>query len=985
MSRDRSYDIAVTGVSGRFPGACDLRALWEALKEGRILTRRYARDELLRAGVPPEVADDADYVPVHGHLEGAERFDNALFGIGPREAELLDPQHRMMLEAAWAALEDAAVAPARAPATGVYASAAGSGYLRAMVAGGGLDPLALDDAVHGSEPDFLAGHIAYRLGLDGPAMAVQTACSSSLVAVHTAVQALLAGECDQALVVAAGVPYPQAGYLHVPGGIHSPSGRCRPFDAEADGVVAGSGVVCAVLRRLEDVPRDAPALYGTILGTAVNNDGAAKAGFFAPSPAGQERVIRAAVGAAGISAETIGYLEAHGTGTRLGDPIEWEGASSALAAEGARPGGVAVGALKANIGHLDNAAGLAGLVKALLVLREGVVPPVAGYARMNPLLESEGSPLYVPDRCAPWGGPEPRRAGVSSFGIGGTNAHVVLEAAVPRGRTAAASRPSDGRVRLSLLSAADAGALDRTAAGLARYLSEAVPDPADVARTLATGRAELPERMAVAGRTREEIAGRLAAAPEAVRGRRPPEGAPPVILLFPGQGAQAPGMAAPPAEALPGFRRSLEDCLDAFGPDRPAGLEEALFDPAAGAEALAETESAQPALFAVGYAAAEALAGLGVAPVAVAGHSLGEITAACAAGALSLEDAARFVAARGRAMQGCPEGAMLAMGCGEDRARELMAGSGASVEIAAVNSEDGCVVAGAVEEVDAFAERVRGRVPVRRLASRRAFHSVLIAPAAGALRAAAAQMRAGRPAVPVAAGASGTLIEAGAVYDPGGLVEQALRPVRFADALRAIAERYPGAVAVEVGPGRALSAMAARAGLDTVPLAPGGADPAVEAAEALGALWTMGQPLDLASLAGEGRCVRLPTYPFGGRRRRAREAEPAAAPAPPCGPQPRPDPAGDRADAGGAPGGEVAQVLEQVWAELLGHERPSPDDDFFRMGGDSLLVTRIAREAGRRLGIRIPVRDLLLGRTLGGQITRVRELAEHGRAIRGTD
>ncbi|MFE2145415.1 beta-ketoacyl synthase N-terminal-like domain-containing protein, partial [Streptomyces sp. NPDC059456] len=569
MTRDRSLDMAVTGISGRFPGSADLAAWWDALVEGRVLTTRYDKRRLREAGVPQILVDDPEFVPVHGHLDDADRFENALFRVSPREAEMMDPQHRMMLECAWAALEDAGTSPLDTPlTTGVYASASGSGYLRAMLAGGGLDPMTIEDAIHGNEPDFMASLISYKLNLTGPAVAVQTACSSSLVALHTAVQALLNGECDQALVVGAGVAYPQAGHLHVPGGIHSAAGTCRPFDEHADGVVAGSGVACVVLRRLEDALADGVEPYGVVLGTAVNNDGSAKAGYYAPSAGGQEAVIRAALEAADVDGASIGYLETHGTGTRVGDPIEWSAASSALRAAGAAPGQVAVGALKANTGHLDNAAGLAGLIKALFVVREGVVPPVAGFTRLNPLLDTQDSPLYVPSAAAPWSGPEPRRAGVSSFGVGGTNAHAVVEAPpAPEPRSDGRDQPRAGH--LALLSAADGDALARSADRLGRHLAALAPEAADVTRTLATGRAALPERLAVTGRDTADLAARLISGATAgagtARGRVPETGPAPLVLAFPGQGAQRPGMALPFAEALPGFAEALATCLGGGG------------------------------------------------------------------------------------------------------------------------------------------------------------------------------------------------------------------------------------------------------------------------------------------------------------------------------------------------------------------------------------------------------------------------------------
>ncbi|MGA5362588.1 type I polyketide synthase [Streptomyces purpurascens] len=981
MTRDRSLDIAVTGISARFPGAADLDAWWTALTEGRVLTSRYEKSDLLAAGVPKDLLDDPDYVPVHGHLPDADRFENVLFGVSPREAEMMDPQHRLMLEAAWAALEDAGVPPrgrgaereAGTQRTAVFASASGSGYLRAMVASGKLDALTIEDAIHGTEPDFMASLLSYKLDLNGPAVAVQTACSSSLVALHMAVQSLLNGDCDQALVVAAGIPYPQAGHLAVAGGIHSASGECRPFDEKADGVVAGAGVACVVLRRLADAEADGGDPYGVVLGTAINNDGAGKAGYYAPSVGGQEAVIRAALSTADVGGDTIGYLETHGTGTRVGDPIEWSAASAALSGAGAPEGSIAVGAVKANVGHLDNAAGLAALIKALLVVKTGVVPPVAGFTGLNPLLETDGSPLYVPTECGPWTGPEPRRAGVSSFGIGGTNVHVVVE----QPPVAPAGPDSGDRARLVLLSAADAEALDRSAARLGARLADGA-DLTDVAATLATGRAELPERLAVTGRTTAEVARRLTRSTAAVRGSRPAGGPAPVVFAFPGQGTQYPGMALPAAEALPGFPAALEQCLAAFEPALAERMRRALHDPGSPAPDLAATELAQPVLFAFEYAAATALVALGVAPAAVAGHSLGEITAACVAGVFDLADAARLVTVRGQAMQECPQGAMLALGCEEERVRELIAVSGLpGLEPVAVNSPDSCVVAGPVAAVTEFEARLAGRIPVRRLAADRAFHSALVEPALPRLTDTLATLTVHRPSVPFAANVTGRLFPADSDIRPQLFVEQARRTVRFGDALASIADHLPDALVVEVGPGRVLSALAEAAGLSSVPLSPSRtAHPADEVLTALGTLWTRGQPLSPRALCAPGRRrVHLPTYPFAGPRWIAPEAAPStdASRLVKAGEVveeavPVQEPVLTRAaKPAPAPPEDPTTLLTRLWTELLGHCDLAAHSDFFDLGGDSLLATRLARRATRELGVRVPVRDLMTARSLSGQ------------------
>ncbi|WP_405431220.1 type I polyketide synthase [Micromonospora sp. NBC_00617] len=969
MSRDRSLDIAVTGVHALFPGAADLDDWWNAVLAGRVLTTRLDRTDLLSAGVPPELADDPDYVPVRGHLDEADRFDHALFRISARDAELMDPQHRLMLESAWAALEDAAVRSADLT-TAVYASDSGSGYLRAMLAAGPLDPLTLDQALHGTEPDFIASLIAYKLGLTGTALGVRTACSSSLVSVHLAVQALINGECDQAVVVAAGIDYPQAGHLHVPGGIQSVSGHCRPFDARADGVVAGSGVACVVLRRLADVT-DGPPLYGVLLGTATNNDGSAKAGYYAPSAEGQEAVIVAALAAADVGADSIGYLEAHATGTHVGDPIEWSAASAALSAGGAHPGQVAVGALKSTIGHLDSASGLAGLIRAMRVLREGVVPPVTGFTELNPLLDVAGGPLYVPTAAGPWTGPEPRRAGVSSFGIGGTNAHVIVEQPPP----APVVPPRPERERLVVLSTAGTDALDRAADRLAGHLRRAEPDLADVAYTLATGRNPLNSRLAVTGRTAAEVAERLEHAAGVVRGACPTGGPAPVVFLLPGQGTQRPGMAIGPAAVLPGFADELDACLRGYGAALAAHLRHALYDPEFPAEDLAATVLAQPALFAMEYAIGRALIGLGVAPAALVGHSLGELTAACLAGAIDLPDAARFVAARGEAMHGCPRGSMLALGCDPGTARSLLADAGADLELATENGADSCAVAGPDEEIGRFRAWLGDQVLTRVLPTSHAFHSSLIEPALPALAQALTGVTLRPPAVPYASNLSGRLIEPGEPISADDLVAQARRPVLFAGGLAAVAERLPGCLAIEVGPGRVLSGLAAAAGLDAVPLLPMRDErPAQEVVDALGTLWTRGQPLAPELLGADGgRPVHLPSYPFADRRWSAPEVAPVAAAAATRAPVAAAGPAAGPAPADQVPAAAPAVVLPKLWAEVLGHGDLDDDSDFFALGGDSLLITQLARRIHEEFGLRVPLRELLAGRTLGRQTALVRD------------
>ncbi|ROR35309.1 type I polyketide synthase [Kitasatospora cineracea] len=980
--RNRSLDVAVTGLHARLPGPADPAKWWAALCAGEALTSTLDPDDLAARGVPRHLLDDPAYVPVRGLLEDAERFDAELFGISPREAELIDPQHRLMLEASWAALEDAGRNPlADRLRTAVFASSSSSKYLPRILG----NPAATADtlaALHvGTGRDFMAGRIAYRLGLQGPAVNVLTACSSSLVAVHLAVQALNAGDCDQAVVVAASVGFPQAGHTHLRGGIMSADGRCRPFDARATGTVGGSGVLAVVLRRFEDLGTRS-ACHGVILGSAVNNDGSAKAGFNAPAPQGQSAVIRAALRSGDVAPGSLGYVETHGTGTYVGDPIEWSALSAALRGAGLA-GSIPVGALKANIGHLDAAAGLAALYKALLVLKHGQVPPVANFETLNPLLADLDSPLRVPTETSAWQGPEPRRAGVSSFGIGGTNAHVIVEQApaAPAAEAPAAAAPA-GRTSVLTLSAVRPESLEPTAARLAGALAEPGTDPADAAFTLRAGRAPLAERLAVVGRTGPELAAALRTGPRRVRGRVPQGGPRPLVFLLPGQGAQRPGMALPFQAQLPGFQDELDRCLDAMEPFS-AGLAEkagrALRDPDFPAELLRATELAQPALFALEYAAVRALDGIGLRPVALAGHSLGEVTAACLAGVLDLAAAIELVAVRAAGMQACPPGAMLALSCSEADARALLAEpptATSGLEVAAVNGPGSCVLSGPAASVRALEERLAGRIPARRLRTSHAFHSAAMEPAAEALRAHLAGRTGGRSTLPHVSTLDGTVVPAGTEVPLTALAEGVRRTVRFGAGIAALRELYPGALAVEVGPGQALAGMAAAAGLESLPLVPGkDPRPEDELALALAGLWAEGQPVELSALIPAGRRLHLPGTTFGGGRHVAPETDWPTAPAPaPQTPAPASEPPAPEPPAAAVAPPSPAAAVADAWRELLGHPDLTEDAEFVASGGDSLLAIRLARRLEQLFTVQVPLRDLLLARTMGDHARLVERL-----------
>ncbi|HEX4964285.1 MAG TPA: amino acid adenylation domain-containing protein, partial [Thermoanaerobaculia bacterium] len=689
--------IAIVGLAGRFPGSADVEELWSNLRTGKECIRFFTDEELAAEGVPPEALADPAYVKAHGALDGIDLFDASFFDFTPREAEMTDPQHRLFLEQAYHALENAGYDPARYPgAIGVYAGVSANLYVlrNVLATPGALRDGGANQAMLGGEKDFLATRLSYKLNLRGPSFTVQTACSTSLVATHLACRALLGRECDMALAGGVSAAVPQvAGYFYQEGGINSPDGHCRAFDAAAQGTVGGSGVGVVVLKRLSDALAAGDTIHAVIRGTAINNDGSQKVGYTAPGVDGQAAVIAAAQALAGVSPDEIGYVEAHGTGTPLGDPIEIAALTRVFRAGTGRRGFCALGSVKTNLGHLDAAAGIAGLIKTSLVLKREEIPPSLHFREPNPRIDFASSPFFVNAELRPWpAGGEPRRAAVSSFGIGGTNAHAVLEEA-PAPATSGESRP----LQLLVLSARSGEALEKATANLAAYLAEHPGAPlADAAFTLQVGRRALAHRRVLVARDAADAAAALAGRdPERLLTRTAEGGRRPVVFLFPGQGAQYAGMGRELYEREPDYRAALDACAEILA-SRLGGLDlrRALHPEPGDAEAgrrLQETGLAQPALFAVEYALARLWMRWGVEPAALLGHSLGEYVAACLAGVFALEDALRLVAARGRLMQARPAGAMLAVPLSEAALTPRLT---PALALAAVNGPALCVVSG---------------------------------------------------------------------------------------------------------------------------------------------------------------------------------------------------------------------------------------------------------------------------------------------------
>jgi acyl transferase domain-containing protein/acyl carrier protein len=884
VSAATGLEIAVIGMSCRVPGAAGVEGFWDNLRAGRESISFFSEEELLAAGHSADAIRHPDYVPAAGTLEGIDRFDAEFFGYTPREAQLIDPQQRLFLEQAWAAVERAGYDPGRAGGpVGVFGGSSASTYLFTLLGNPALWELA-NAYQTGLEKDFLATRVAYKLDLEGPAVVVQTACSSSLAAIHLACQSLLAGECDMALAGGVSVSVPQvSGYRYAVDGIRSRDGHCRPFDAAATGAVKGSGVGVVVLKRLSDAQRDRDPIEAVIRGSAMNNDGARKVGYTAPRVEGQCRVIEAALALAEVPPETVGYVEAHGTGTALGDPIEVAALTQAFGRDG-RTGRCALGSVKSNIGHLDAAAGVVGLIKAALMLKHRQMVPSLHFESPNPRLKLESSPFRISDRSEPWAADGvPRRCGVSSFGIGGTNVHVVLEEA-PQ-----ADPPRDGSgPHLLILSARTASALEHQTRELAVHLSDH-PDLRleDVAFTLREGRRVFPHRRAVVVEDLRAALGRLTGKQGALTSGLASETPPPVAFLFPGQGAQHPGMAEGLYEAHALFRQELDECCKVLESHLGLDLRTALFPEGSqrdeAARSLAETRLTQPALFAVEYALARLWMSWGVTPRAMIGHSIGEYVAASLAGVVSRDDALGLVAERGRLMQSCPRGAMLAVAAGPADVQDRLGGS---LVVAVHNAPDACVVAGPEEDVLLLEEQLRqDQTAAARVATSHAFHSPMMEGIVDEYANRVAQVPLKSPRIPFLSNLTGTWITDGEAIDPRYWARHLRETVRFEEGLGRLLEDRPH-VLVEVGPGQTLSTLARRRLGSESPSRVVASLPHRRQSEAddvsllaaAGRLWVEGVAVEWSGGDSPARRVVLPTYPFEGKRHWADPPSRAAKP-----------------------------------------------------------------------------------------------------------
>jgi amino acid adenylation domain-containing protein len=871
-------DIAVIGMACRFPGCDCPEQLWDKLMGGVECIRKFSDEELRARGVPERLISNPAYMRAGAILEDVALFDPAFFGLSEREAILMDPQHRLFLECCWEALERAGYAPSGHDVlTGIYAGCYLPTYLvhhlgaaRHLDAG---DPASFLLTEIGNDKDYLASRAAYVLGLEGPAISVQTSCSTGLIAIAEAAEALRCGRCDMALAGASSITFPQGGYLYAEGFIGARDGHCRTFDHGASGTILGDGVGVVVLRRLEDALTAGDTVLAVIKGYATNNDGAARAGFSAPSVRGQAQVISAAFNMAEADASSISYVEAHGTATLIGDPIEVRALTQAFRQHTAAKGFCVIGSAKANLGHSNIAAGVAGFMKTVLMLRHRQIPPLINFTRPNPELKLEETPFRIETVASAWEalGSEPRRAGVSSFGIGGTNAHMILEEAPDT--AAAPSEPAC--VEILPVSAKTASALCAVTRRLAGDLgANPAPPVSEAAAALQLGRAAFPWRRAEIATSREEAVARLSSQRDVERCAQISGG---IALVFPGQGAKLTGLDPDLMTRCPAFARVFAKCRELFL-ERAVDIDD-LFDEAEAARLMAKAPGLQAALFATEYALGQTLMAFGLRPTALAGHSLGQIVAATIAGVMPLEQAVSLVAVRAEAMEEAAPGAMLSVSAGGPELDGLM-GSYPGVVIAASNSPRDIVVSGPEQDIAKLEQAAaKAGLACRRLAVSRAFHSPLMKDTALRVADAAASMRFDPPNIPVACNITGGWLDAHSAKNAGEYWSRhILAPVAFAANAMALSALRPSLV-VEAGPGRSLTRLISecvRAAKEARPImlsamrhpSERGASDWEALCRCLARLWESGFDVDWRAFR-EGRSRRratLSTYPFERRR-----------------------------------------------------------------------------------------------------------------------
>jgi amino acid adenylation domain-containing protein len=990
-------NIAIIGMAGRFPGARNINELWENLKAGMESKTKFSNDELLSAGVPPSLINNPRYVKSRFVLDNAEYFDASFFGFTPRESEFTDPQHRLFLECAWEALESAGYDPETSNGSiGVFAGCGMNQYLlQNVITNNRMAKLISQRQMQVfSDKDFMSTRVSYKLNLKGPSFDIQTACSTSLVAVHVACHNLLDYQCDMALSGGAHIQLPRVGgFLYTDGDMRSPDGKCRAFDQDANGTVFGDGVGVVVLKRLPDAIADRDTIFAVISGSSANNDGAHKVGFSAPSVDGQASVISMAHMMADVHPDSISYIEAHGTGTAIGDPIEVKALTKAFRAHTNKTRYCAIGSIKTNIGHLDAASGVTGLIKTALCIYYRQIPPSLNYRQPNPELNLETSPFYVNTKLADWDTDKsPRRAGVSSFGVGGTNAHVIVEEAP--------SLPSPDNHRESWrmlsISARTESALDRATDNLQAFFEKnPQTDLADAAYTLHIGRRHFDYRRTAVCKNIQDAVSTLKHRPanfantgKTSRGKRSP------VFLFTGQGAQYTGMANELYQREPRFQEVVDQCAEVLLPEMGLDLRKLIFhqEDQNTADIINQTNIAQPALFMIEYALAKLWEKYGIVPELMIGHSIGEYAAACISGVFSLDDALKLVAARGALMQQQPAGAMLSIALPEDTVKAYL---NQDIQLAVINSPNASVVSGESEKIKLLEKRLaEDGVRCIRLHTSHAFHSKMMEPMMAPFKNLFDNVSLHHPRIPFMSNLTGDLIKPDQAVNPKYWAEHLRHTVRFFDGVRKLLGES-GRFFIELGPGNTLSTLVRQAAmhmgyteqeLTASPVIPSLRHPKQNISDTgfflqcIAKLWQVGEEINLFALyEGENRGrIPLPTYPFE-RQAYWIEADTAfdherhGLFQEGCTSISTVDI--DNADVRYAHENrqltpvtaiheKTQGLIADIWTDLLGIGDIDKDSNFFDLGGDSVCASQVLMRIADQTGIVFSLGDMFENPTL---------------------
>jgi acyl transferase domain-containing protein len=999
LDEDQTQRIAIIGLAARLPGAADVDQFWSNLRSGVESVTTFNDDQLLSAGVDPALLNLSNYVKAGVLLDGIETFDASFFGYTPREAELLDPQHRIFLECAWEALESSGYQPDAVPArVGVFAGAGFNNYLVYNLSSYSdrLQSMNYLQRMMALDKDYLATRVSYKLNLTGPSFTVQTACSTSLVAVHLACQSLLNGECDMAIAGGVSIRIPQmAGYLFEQGSTLSSDGHCRAFDADAQGMITGSGVGIVVLKRFADALRDRDNVRAVIRSSCINNDGSAKAGFTAPSADGQATVIAEAQAIAGITADQVGYVETHGTGTPIGDPIEIAALTKAFRKTTDKKGYCPVGSLKTNIGHLDAAAGVASLIKVVMSLEHRELPPSLHFRKPNPVIDFASTPFFVQSELSPWKSNDGSRlAGVSSFGIGGTNAHIVVEEAPTQ-----TSHEAMRRSQLLTISAKNRETLEQSAQRLADHLdTHRSLNLADVAFTLQTGRKAFPCRRAVVVNSIDEAVQALRLPPSnRVYTAQAFATEPTVTFMFPAQGAQHVNMGRDLYASEQVFRNYVDACAEHLSPTLGLDLRSVLFPDDANAEwaseQLRQTRLTQPAVFTINYALAQQWMSWGVLPSAMVGHSLGEYVAATISGVFTLEDALGIVAERARLMQELPAGSMLAVHLSEQDLQPWLCDG---ISVAGINAPSLSVISGCTAVVNRVAQDLEARkVEAQVLKTSHAFHSAMMDEMIGPLIEKVRRVPRNAPRIPFVSTLTGTWISTEQAVDPTYWGRQTRYGVRFSDAVAELL-KTPGRVLLEVGPGNTLTTLArlnftsekAAIAVNSLRHAKEERNDVESVLTALGRLWNAGLIVNWTLLypGEQRRRVPVSTYPFERKRfwieprpahslsekrgglsspesEANNEAVSLSADEVPSHPETSLYARPELTTAYRIPSNQTERKLTKIWEQVLG-VKVGADDNFFELGGHSLMAVTLMGKIEQEFGRRLPLASLIQAPTV---------------------